>query len=106
MSVCYVKAGQCGNEIAIRVEKVTEGKARVILETPCEHIIKLNGYLDNINVGSEMTLSLIDTETYKKATEVICRTSCVAPAAILKAIEVTFGLFPPHKAEIDFVDLD
>ena len=105
MFVCYVKAGQCGKEIVIRVEKITECKARVSFETSCENIIKLNGYLENINVGPEMTLPLIETEIYKKAAGVICRTSCVAPAAILKAIEVNFGLFPPVKTEINFLDI-
>jgi len=33
----------------------------------------------------------------------VCRNSCIVPAAILKAMEVTAGIFLPGDCQIEFV---
>jgi hypothetical protein len=105
MSVCYVKAGQCKNEVVIRVHQKGPSLASIEVETTCEHIKKLAEELKNIKVGEEMTLPICETQVYKTASKYLCRTSCVVPSAILKAIEVQFKIFEPVNASIEFIEL-
>jgi len=105
MSVCYVKAGQCKNEVVIKVHQTGPSLASVEVETTCEHIKKFAEELKNIKVGEEMTLPICETQVYKTASKYLCRTSCVVPSAILKAIEVQFKIFEPVNASIEFIEL-
>jgi len=45
-----------------------------------------------------------ETWVYALATKHICRNSCIVPAAILKAMEVTAGIFLPGDRQIEFVE--
>lgn len=95
--ICYVEAGQCGIEVIIKVVKKTNTTASIEVETNCEYVKNLAKNLREIKVGEEFTLPIIKTKIYKTASKHLCRTSCVVPAAILKALEVEFGIFPPHR---------
>jgi len=105
MSVCYVKAGQCKNEVVIKVHKTGASLASIEIETTCDYVKKLVEGLKNIKVGEEMTLPICKTQVYKTASKYLCRTSCVVPSAILKAIEVEFKIFEPANATIEFIEL-
>ena len=102
---CYVKAGQCGNEAVIKVIVKSPAIAEISIETACEYIRKIADELKEIKAGSEMTLPVIETIVYKTAAKHLCRTSCIMPAAILKAIEVEYKLFRPVNASIEFIDI-
>ena len=104
MPLCYVKAGQCGNEAIIRVTVKSPAVAEISIDTACEHIKKIAEELKEIKVGGEMTLPAIETTVYKTAAKYLCRTSCIMPAAILKAIEAEYNLFKPVNAEIEFLE--
>jgi hypothetical protein len=103
MASLWVKAGICGNEVVIKAEKVTPIKIKLTFETSCEHVIALAEELKEINIGEEMSSPMNETMVYKLATKHLCRNSCIVPAAILKAIEVTAGLFLPESSAIEFV---
>ncbi len=48
---------------------------------------------------------MCETQVYKTASKYLCRTSCVVPSAILKAIEVQSKIFEPVNVSIEFIDL-
>jgi hypothetical protein len=103
MSVCWVQAGQCGQETTIEARKVAPTKVVFEITTTCEHIQALADALGEVDVAVEMTRPLAETQVYTLATQHVCRNSCIVPAAILKAMEVAAGLFLPGDARIEFV---
>jgi len=103
VAVCWVKAGICGKETTIEITKASQTKVGVSFVTTCEHVQALAEELIELDIGSEMTKPMVETLTYTLATKHLCRTSCVVPAAILKAMEVTAGIFLPESCAIEFV---
>ena len=104
MAVCWVKAGVCGKETTIEATKTSQTKVKVSFITTCEHVQALSEELMELDIGSEMTKPMNETLTYTLATKHLCRTSCIVPAAILKAVEVTAGIFLPESCAIEFVE--
>jgi hypothetical protein len=104
MALCWVKAGECGQETTIAAHKIDMTHVAFDITTTCEHIEALAAALGAVDVGHEMSCRLDETSVYKAAIEHVCRNSCVVPAAILKAMEVEAGLFLPGDAEIRFVE--
>ncbi|HEC33720.1 MAG TPA: hypothetical protein ENI37_03265 [Chloroflexi bacterium] len=104
MAVCWVKAGECGQETSIEARKVSPIRIAFEITTTCEHIQALADELGEVNVGHEMSCSLNETQVYTIATKHVCRNSCIVPAAILKAMEVTAGIFLPGDCQIEFVE--
>ena len=100
VAVCWVKAGICGKETTIEITKASQTKVGVSFVTTCEHVQALAEELIELDIGSEMTKPMVETLTYTLATKHLCRTSCVVPAAILKAMEVTAGIFLPESCAI------
>ena len=80
-----------------------ENKKEIEMRKPFSNPLTLDE-LKEIKVGSEMTLPIIETIVYKTAAKHLCRTSCIMPAAILKAIEVEYKLFKPVPASIEFME--
>jgi len=103
MTVCWVKAGVCGQETTIEVVKSSQTKAKVSFITTCEHVQALAQELTELDIGSEMTKPMNETLTYTLAAKHLCRTSCVVPAAILKTMEVAAGIFLPESCAVEFV---
>lgn len=104
MTVSWVKAGECGQETSIQAQKVGPVEVEFEITTTCEHIQALADVLGKVNVGHEMSCSLPETEVYTLAAQHICRNSCIVPAAILKTMEVTAGIFLPGNCEIQFLE--
>ena len=55
-------------------------------------------------MGHEMSCLLNETRIYTLAARHVCRNSCIVPAAILKRIEATAGIFLPGDCQIEFID--
>jgi hypothetical protein len=104
MSVCWVKAGACGQETAVEATKTGPTTVAVSFTTTCEHVTGLGEELTELDVASEMTVPLNETKTYVTATRHMCRPSCVVPAAVLKAMEATVGIYLPENCAIEFVE--
>jgi len=104
MAVCWVKAGECGQETTIEARKGGPVTAAFQITTTCEHIQALADELGEVNVGHEMSCPLNETQIYTLATKHVCRNSCIVPAAILKAMEVAAGIFLPGDCRIEFVE--
>ncbi|MCM8792686.1 MAG: hypothetical protein NC826_06095 [Candidatus Omnitrophica bacterium] len=104
MASLWVKAGICRNEVVISTKKKSPTKIELSFETNCKHVKALAEDLKEINIGIEMSCPMNETEIYKLSSKHLCRNSCIVPAAILKAIEVTAGLFLPAPASIEFIE--
>lgn len=104
MALCWVKAGECGQETSIEARKVSPTKMIFEITTTCEHVQALAEELGEVDVGSEMSRPLNETRVYTLATKHMCRNSRIVPAAILKAMEVTAGIFLPGDCSIEFVE--
>jgi len=103
MALCWVKAGQCGQETSIEARKVDMTHVAFEITTTCEHIQALADELGEVDVAHEMSCPLDETQVYLTAAKHVCRNSCIVPAAILKAMEVTAGIFLPGDCQIEFM---
>lgn len=104
MAMTWVKAGECGKESSIAARKVGPTKIVFDITTTCERVQALAAELGEVDVAHEMSCPLIETRVYALATGHMCRNSCIVPAAILKTLEVTAGIFLPGDAGIEFVE--
>jgi len=104
MAKVFVHSGQCEKETVITARKSSPTECDLEYETTCEHVQQLADELKKVNVGSEMTLPLRDTEVYHAASRNCCRNSCIVPAATLKAVEAAAKLFPAEDAYIQFME--
>ena len=104
MAMCWVRAGQCGKETSIAARKVDPTHVVFEIATTCERVQALADELGEVDVAHEMSCPLIETRVYTLATQHMCRNSCIVPAAILKTLEVTGGIFLPGDAGIEFVE--
>lgn len=104
MSICWVKAGECGQETTIEARKIGPVKMAFDINTTCEHIQALADELGKVNVAHEMSCSLPETQIYTLAAKHVCRNSCIVPAAILKTMEATAGIFLPGDCQIEFLE--
>lgn len=104
MATCWVKAGECGQESSIEARKTGPIQMAFEITTTCEHIQALADELGEVNVGHEMSCPLNETQIYTLATRHVCRNSCIVPAAILKTMEATAGIFLPGDCQIEFID--
>ena len=104
MSMIWIKAGQCNQETTVEARRTDMTHVAVEFITTCEHIQELAEVLKTLDVAHEMSTTLMETETYKLANQYVCRTSCVVPAAILKALEVEANIFSPAESQILFLD--
>jgi hypothetical protein len=104
MPICWVKAGICGQETSIETMKAGPTTVAVTFATTCEHVEGLAQELPAVDVATEMTRPMNETLTYGAAARHMCRTSCVVPAAVLKAVEAAASIFQPEACAIEFVD--
>lgn len=104
MALCWVKAGECGQETGISARKVDATHVAFEITTTCEHVQALADALGEVDVAREMSCRLDETQIYRLAAQHVCRNSCVVPAALLKAMEVAAGLFLPADSTIVFVE--
>ena len=67
------------------------------------HVEAMAEELTELDVGSELSQSAVETRTYAVAAKHLCRSSCIVPAATLKVMEVTAGAFRPEACAIEFL---
>lgn len=104
MAVCWVKAGGCNQETSVEARKISQTKASVSFVTTCEHVAALAEELVELDIGSEMTKPMNETQTYILAARHLCRTSCIVPAAVLKTMECAADIFQPASCAIEFIE--
>jgi len=104
VALCWVKAGECGQETSIEARKVDLTHVAFEITTTCEHIQALSEALGQVDVAHDMSCRLDETQVYRLAVEHVCRNSCIVPAAILKTMEVAAGIFLPGDCQVKFVE--
>ena len=103
MSMCWVQAGICGEETSIEASKT--GPSEIALSFT-HHLRAHHGARrdSGVDAGVELSRPMNETLTYTVAARHCCRTSCVVPAAVLKSVEATAGVFLPAACSIEFID--
>jgi hypothetical protein len=104
MSMCWVQAGICGEETSIEASKAGPSAIALAFTTTCEHIAAFAEELRAVDAGVELSRPMNETLTYTIAAKHCCRTSCVVPAAVLKSVEATAGVFLPASCTVEFID--
>ena len=104
MSMCWVQAGICGEETSIEASKAGPSAMALAFTTTCEHITAFAEELRAVDAGVELSRPMNETLTYTIAAKHCCRTSCVVPAAVLKSVEATAGVFLPASCTVEFID--
>jgi hypothetical protein len=103
MAVCWVQAGICGQETSIDATRTSGSKVAVTFTTTCSHVEAMAEELKELDVGSELSQSAVETRTYAVAARHLCRSSCIVPTATLKVMEVTAGTFRAAPCSIEFL---
>jgi len=104
MAICWVNGGQCSKETTIIARKKDLTHASIEVDTTCERIAELSAEIPEVDIGSEMTKPMSETDVYRAAEKHCCRNSCIVPAAILKTLEVAGSIFAPEPARLEFLE--
>lgn len=102
MTTVVVKSGACGFTVAITVEKHSDGKMTVSLDTSCEMVKKM---LEDIAILDRFTpfAGFQSNPVYISAAKHLKHTACAVPCAVLKALEVEAGLNVAKDVGLAFV---
>lgn len=100
LSKVTVFAGICGFTSIIKVQGTDDYKAKVKISSPCEMIKKMGAELTELDWTRSVTREMCDSLVYKTADKYITHTACPVPSAILKAVEVEFGLALPKDVSM------
>ena len=102
--IVYVTAepGICGFPCTIKAQK--SGNQTVTLEingSECKQIQRMSSCLTGMSL-KELFMPLTRNPVYTAAEKSGCHPSCTIPAAVLKAVEVAFGMALPREVHIKF----
>jgi hypothetical protein len=97
-----VDPGICGLPCAISARKSDNKTVIVaITESECKQIQRLSNHLTEISLR-ELFLPMTRNPVYIAAEKSGCHPSCAVPVAILKAVEVAWGVALPKNVQIIF----
>lgn len=102
MTKVDVQPGICGFTVLVLVEKGKERKVRIALETECKMVQKMLEDISELDMMAAFT-GLLNNPVYKSAARNIRHVGCPVPSAILKALEVEFGICIPKDVHIKFL---
>jgi hypothetical protein len=87
-----VNPGVCGFNCTIDIHHVEKRVVRVVINgSECKQIQRLSAAIDQFTL-KELFTPLTRNPVYKAAEKSGCHSSCVIPAAILKAVEAAMGM--------------
>ena len=97
-----VEPGICGFPCTVRAQKLDNKTVRVeITESECKQIQRLSNHLSEISLR-ELFLPMTRNPVYIAAEKSGCHPSCAIPLAVLKAVEVAWGVALPRDVRIKF----
>lgn len=105
MSTVKVHAGVCKFETKIKVKKTGPTTCKITIESDCPAVKKLAQELSECNIG-ELKKSFVDSSIYNICAKYLRHVTCPVPTAILKAVEVAFGLALPKDVYIEVKEED
>jgi hypothetical protein len=100
MSIVKVDAGVCRFKTKIKVKKTGQNTCKVTIESDCPAVKKVAQELSECNIG-ELKKSFVDSIVYNICAKYLKHVTCPVPTAILKAVEVGFGLALPKDVYIE-----
>ena len=101
MTRVVVNSGVCGMTVTIEVTKTSRRRFKIEVTTDCEMLTKMGESLMEVD-QKDVLKPQIHYNIYQCASECHIHTSCPAPMAILKAIEVEAGLALPRPVTVHF----
>jgi hypothetical protein len=97
-----VEPGICGFPCTIRTQKSDNKTVIVeITDSECKQIQRLSGHLTEMSLR-ELFLPMTRNPVYIAAEKSGCHPSCAIPLAVLKAVEVAWGVALPRDVRITF----
>ena len=97
-----VEPGICGLPCTIRAQKSDHKTVLVeIAESECKQIQRLSKHLNEVSLH-ELFLPMTRNPVYIAAEKSGCHPSCAIPLAVLKAVEVAWGVALPKNVRIIF----
>jgi hypothetical protein len=97
-----VEPGICGFPCTIRAQKSANKTIIVeITDSECKQIQRLSTHLTEMSLR-ELFLPLTRNPVYIAAEKAGCHPSCAIPLAVLKAVEVAWGMALPRDVRITF----
>lgn len=94
--------GICGFKTEIKVTLQEDFKVKVVLDSKCPHLKKVDLENKEIDVKKELSKKLHNTLIYDKLSRHIPHLSCPIYPAVFKGIEVETGLALPGEVNIKF----
>lgn len=102
MTRIEVNPGPCGLVTVIRARSDDEGRVHLEIESGCPAVQRLAEGLEAIDPCTEGG-TIFRSSVYRAADTCLKHTDCIAPAAILRAVNVEVGLALPREAWIRVV---
>jgi hypothetical protein len=103
MTRLVVEPGICGMETRVEVGKISKGRLRILVNSPCEMIAAMTRSLRAVD-PYDAVKRFGGGEIQRVALNCHLHATCPVPMAILKAIEVEAGLALPRDIVIRFED--
>ena len=101
MSKLVVNPGVCGMISTIKVTKINRRRCRIEITSDCEMVSNMGQSMGEADITDALQVP-IKSHVYNCASECCLHPSCPIPMAILKAIEVEFGLALPRSISVNF----
>ncbi|MCL5950347.1 MAG: hypothetical protein M1132_01260 [Chloroflexi bacterium] len=102
MTQLVVRAGACGYDVRVAVEKLDRHTVRVALASECEQIAALQSDIAELNWRKGVFCHIAESRIYQAASLHLNHAACPVPSAILKAIEVEVGIALPRDIVFHF----
>lgn len=101
MTKAVVNPGICGYSVTVKAKKKGAKQIRIEIDTDCEMVMKLQEDISVLDARSAFTGHL-NNPVYRSAAMHLRHSACPVPAAILKVMEVEFGICLPKDVSIKF----
>ena len=76
---------------------------KIDIESDCHHILKMSWRVGPVNPYTEVEASILETDIYKWASQVLPHAACPVPSAMIRAVEVSSDMGVKRDAAIKFV---
>jgi hypothetical protein len=102
MTTAEVSCGSCGFKALIRAQRDADGRVSVELESECPMLRQFASRLQPIDpeVDGE---TFFRSSVYQAADACLRHIDCLAPVAVVRAVQVEAGMALPHAVELRIV---
>jgi hypothetical protein len=101
MATVRITPGNCNFQSRIRVDRITNTRFKVEIETECQQVTRLAGLIHEMSLRDALS-PVTHSPLLERAVASGLHVSCPIPLGIIKAIEVEAGLALPADVGIYF----